>query len=221
MRDVPSSLLRSRFTIARCTVMVALAVTVTACSDPTSAPQSSSATDPLVSAAVSHPNGNVGGQLPLNGSPWGVDVSISGVVYVTQLFTNQVAVSSIRAQTISAEIGVGSIPTAVAFAPDGRTAYVTNQLDGALGVINVATRTQTAANAAVVANQDGYIAFIKETGRFVTFVQRHMNDETEKRRGSDARALLHWCVKAILTEATGSAGEPSLTRRLRVRGESK
>lgn len=182
MRDVPSSLLRSRFTIARCTVMVALAVTVTACSDPTSAPQSSSATDPLVSAAVSHPNGNVGGQLPLNGSPWGVDVSISGVVYVTQLFTNQVAVSSIRAQTISAEIGVGSIPTAVAFAPDGRTAYVTNQLDGALGVINVATRTQTATIPlpngadpfAVVASPDGKQIFISSNQTSVYVADAHM-----------------------------------------------
>ena len=144
---------------------LALGAVLAACSDSTTAPVSSAAD---VSASVSHPNGNVGGQLPLDGDPWGVDVSSSGVVYVTQLFTNQVAVSSISSQTIAAEIGVGSIPTAVAFAPDGKTAYVTNQLDGALGVINVATRTQTATIAlpnganpfAVTVSPDGKQIFI-------------------------------------------------------------
>ena len=64
-------------------------------------------------------------------------------MYVTQLGSGQVAVSSVSAHAISAEIGVGTVPTAVSFAPNGRTAYVANQFDGTVGVIDVASGVQT------------------------------------------------------------------------------
>ncbi len=144
MQDVHTSRLRARIAVTRCIVALGAGAIAVACSDPTTAPQPSNTAGPGVSATLGSPNGVVGGKIFLDGGPWGVDVSTNGVVYVTQLFSSQVAVSSISAQRISAEIGVGTSPTGVVFAPNGRTAYVTNQLDGALGVIDVASGVETA-----------------------------------------------------------------------------
>ncbi|HLB09128.1 MAG TPA: beta-propeller fold lactonase family protein [Gemmatimonadaceae bacterium] len=138
MQDVHTSRLRTRIAITRCLVALGAGVIAVACSDPSTAPQ------PRVSEALGSPAGIAGGKIFLGGGPWGVDVSNNGLVYVTQLGSGQVAVSSISAQTISAEIGVGTVPTGVVFAPNGRTAYVANQFDGTLGVIDVASGVQIA-----------------------------------------------------------------------------
>ena len=134
---------RARIVLARCIVVLVAGVSPVACSESATAPLPSSAAA-AVSASVGHPNGIVSSQIPLDATPWAVDISTNGVVYVTQLFGNQVAVSDIKSRTINSRIGVGITPTAVAFAPNGRTAYVANQLDGALGVIDVATGVETA-----------------------------------------------------------------------------
>ena len=138
MQDVHTSRLRTRIAITRCIVALGAGAIAVACSDPSTAPQ------PRVSESLGSPAGIVGGRILLDGSPFGVDVSSSGLVYVTQLGSGQVAVSSLIARTIGAEIGVGTVPTAVVFAPDGRTAYVANQFDGTVSVIDVASGVQTA-----------------------------------------------------------------------------
>ena len=138
MQDVHTSRLRTRIAITRCIVALGAGAIAVACSDPATAPQ------PRVSESRGSPAGIVGGKVFLDGGPFGVDVSSTGLVYVTQVGSGQVAVSSISAHTISAEIGVGTVPTAVVFAPNGRTAYVANQFDGTLGVIDVASGVETA-----------------------------------------------------------------------------
>jgi YVTN family beta-propeller protein len=138
MQDVHTSRLRTRIAISRCIVALGAGVIAVACSDPSTAPQ------PRVSEAIGSPAGIADGKIFLDGDPFGVDVSSNGLVYVTQLGSGQVAVSSISARTISAEIGVGTVPTAVVFAPNGRTAYVANQFDGTLGVIDVASGVEIA-----------------------------------------------------------------------------
>ena len=181
MQEAQSSPARARVLLTRCIGMIGVGVAMVACSDATTAPELSSTNALLVAAtALTHPVGIVGTQVPLGGGPWGVDVSSTGVVYVTQLFSNQVAVSSITGQTITGEVSVGTAPTAVAFSPDGRTAYVTNQLDGNVGVINVATGVQTAtiplpgANPfAVVASPDGTQIFISSNQTSVYVADAH------------------------------------------------
>jgi YVTN family beta-propeller protein len=144
MQDAPPPSARALRKATLYIATLALGITVAACSDSPSAPQLSNTSTPAVSALFTHPAGIIARTTPLTGTPWGVDISINEVAYVTQLASNQVAVTNTTSQTISGEVAVGSTPTAVAFSPDGLTAYVTNQGDGTLGVINVATGMQTA-----------------------------------------------------------------------------
>lgn len=180
MQDVHSSRARARVVLTRCIGMIGVGMAMVACTESATGPELSSASALLVASTVTHPVGIIGGKVLLDGGPWGVDVSSSGVVYATQLFSNQVAVSNVSAQTISAEVAVGTAPTAVAFSPDGRTAYVTNQLDGAVGVIDVASGVQTAtiplpgANPfAVVASPDGTQIFISSNQTSVYVADAH------------------------------------------------
>ncbi len=175
MQDVHTSRLRTRIAITRCIVALGAGAIAVACSDPSTAPQ------PNVSESIGSPAGISGGKIFLDGGPFGVDVSINGLVYVTQVGSGQVAVSSINAHTITAEIGVGTVPTAVAFAPDGRTAYVANQFDGTVGVINVASGVQTttiplsngAVPFAVAVSPDGNQIFVASNQTTVFVANAH------------------------------------------------
>lgn len=181
MQDVHSSKLHARTVITRCIVALGAGVLAVACSDPTTAPQSSNTTDPGVSASIGSPAGIADGRILLGGGPWGVDISVNGVVYVTQLASNQVAVSQTKARTISAEIGVGTLPTAIVFSPNGRAAFVTNQLDGTLGAIDVASGVEFATISlptgflpfAVAISPDGNQLFISTNGTFVFVADAH------------------------------------------------
>jgi YVTN family beta-propeller protein len=162
--------------------LVGLAVVFAGCSDsalsPSSPEASADVAPPLV---LTHPNGTVTGTTPLDGEPYGVDVSINGTIYATQLAFNQVATSTLASQTINGEIAVGSTPTGVTFSPDGLTAYVTNQGSGTVGVIDVATNTQVATVATpdgssplvVIVSANGKQLFVGTGGTNVYVVNTH------------------------------------------------
>lgn len=76
--------------------------------------------------------------------PFGIAVSREGTVLVTQLDARTVSVVDVAARRVTARIAVGSVPTGVVFAPDGRTAWVTNQHSGEVGLIDVSRRRQVA-----------------------------------------------------------------------------
>lgn len=85
----------------------------------------------------------VGTKTLLGSRPFGAAVSPKGVVYVTQLDNAQVARADLPGHTFSTSVNVGSVPTSVTFDSAGSTAYVTNQADHNVGVIDVASNTET------------------------------------------------------------------------------
>lgn len=97
---------------------------------------------PAEAGQPGRPAGKILGRVPVS-SPWGVAVRDDGLAYVTQLFENRVGITSTRTRTIEGFVATGSLPTGVAFSPDGRTIYVGNQ-DATVSVIDVATRTLVA-----------------------------------------------------------------------------
>lgn len=99
-------------------------------------------TDEDSGPAFTHPEGVLAPEVPeISGRPFGVAISRSGLVYVTRLDAAMVTVLDASLAVVDS-IDVGSAPTGVAFAPDGETAYVTNQFSQSLGVIDVSTATQ-------------------------------------------------------------------------------
>jgi len=75
-------------------------------------------------------------------SAFGIAVRDDGLTYFTELFNAGVGITSTRTRTLDGFIQTGQIPTGVTFAPDGATAYVTNQGSQNVGVIDVATAQQ-------------------------------------------------------------------------------
>ncbi|OLC03929.1 MAG: hypothetical protein AUH78_06190 [Gemmatimonadetes bacterium 13_1_40CM_4_69_8] len=86
---------------------------------------------------------NVVASLPLPGRPFGIAVSSQGVVYVTGLDIAALARIDLPALVVSGSVTVGLAPTSVAFTSSGTTALVANQLSSNVGVITVATNTQS------------------------------------------------------------------------------
>src|SRR5207302_1088799 len=72
-------------------------------------------------------------------TPFAVAVSPAGVVYVTQSYAASAVRADLPSTTFSAPFPVGYLPSQVRMSPDGRTAYVSNQDDGTVTFINVAT----------------------------------------------------------------------------------
>ena len=75
----------------------------------------------------------------LDGTPFAVAVSPSGVVYVTQAHAASAVRADLPSTTFSAPFPVGDLPSQVRMSPDGRTAYVSDQDAGTVTFINVAT----------------------------------------------------------------------------------
>lgn len=95
-----------------------------------------------VFTAISRPQPE-GEIVPLNGRPYALAVSSQDVVYVGRLDAASLARFNGSNRTIAASVNVGATPTELAFNPTGTTAYVTNQFSHNVGVVNVATNTQT------------------------------------------------------------------------------
>ena len=95
----------------RCIALVGLYVMIAGCADPVLAPAAPDATTVVAQTqTLTHPAGVVSGTTPLDGEPYGVDVSTQGLVYATQLDFGQVATSTLASQTINGAIAVGSLP---------------------------------------------------------------------------------------------------------------
>jgi YVTN family beta-propeller protein len=77
-------------------------------------------------------------RIPVSGRPYGLDVSPAGVVYVTLVDGAALARIDVAGLAVTRTVPVGFGPTQVAFNPAGDSAYVTNQLSGTVGVVDVA-----------------------------------------------------------------------------------
>ncbi len=93
----------------------------------------------LVPVAIfTHPEGILTASLPLDARPFGIAISKQGVAYVTQLDAAQVARIDLPVLSLSGSVAVQSIPTSVTFDHAGAVAYVSNQFDQSVSVIDVA-----------------------------------------------------------------------------------
>jgi len=88
-----------------------------------------------------HPQGVVVARTAMR-APFGVAVSSTGTVFVTQSDSSTLARLSLPDTLCSGRTRVGLAPTDVAFNSTGTIAYVTNQLSHNVGIVNVATGVQ-------------------------------------------------------------------------------
>jgi len=82
-------------------------------------------------------------QISLSGGPLGIAITPSGITYVTLDQANLVARLDRGATSFNTTIPVGVVPSFIAFNPSGTTAYVANQFSDNIGIIDVASNTQT------------------------------------------------------------------------------
>jgi DNA-binding beta-propeller fold protein YncE len=83
------------------------------------------------------------GRVLLDSRPYGLAVSRSGDLFVSQLDGRSVTRYQVGASASSGVVPVGETPTDVTFDPTGSLAFVTNQLDPSVGIIDVGRSRQT------------------------------------------------------------------------------
>ena len=88
-----------------------------------------------------HPAGMLGSTLQSRGRPFGIAVSITGIVYCTLLDAASLVRTTLQAESPTT-VPVGQVPTDVAFSPDGAWAYVTNQWAHTVGIVDARTTRQ-------------------------------------------------------------------------------
>jgi len=88
-----------------------------------------------------HPAGMIASTLRSRGRPFGIAVSTTGVVYCTLLDAASLVRTTLQADSLTA-VPVDQVPTDVAFSPDGRWAYVTNQWAHTVGIVDARTTRQ-------------------------------------------------------------------------------
>ena len=93
---------------------------------------------------LTHPAGEIEATVSVPGSPYGVAVSSTGTVYVAQLANSTLGRADLPSTAVQPAVAVGWTPSHVAFDPTGARAYVANQSDGTIGVVDVATDQQVA-----------------------------------------------------------------------------
>ncbi len=92
----------------------------------------------LVPVAVfTHPEGVVTASLPLDSRPFGIAISWQGVAYITQLDAARLGRIDLPTLSLSGSVAVRSVPTSVTFDHAGATAYVSNQFDQSVSVVDV------------------------------------------------------------------------------------
>lgn len=92
---------------------------------------------------ATHPEGVIERSDALAARPYAAAISGQDVVYVTQLDNQRVSRIDLPTLGEAASAAVGLIPTDVSFNVGGTRAYVANQFNATVGVIDVATNTQT------------------------------------------------------------------------------
>ena len=132
-----------------------------------------SAGNACVPSPGSHPAGNVVDSVGVP-TPWGVAVRDDGLTYFTEPYNNGVGITSTQTRTVTGFVSTGSIPTGIAFSPDGATAYVANEY-GDVSVLDVATQTKVASipiynPLAVRVSPDGTELFVATGGTAVYIV---------------------------------------------------
>jgi YVTN family beta-propeller protein len=88
-----------------------------------------------------HPAGRVFATTLAAGRPFGIAVGRSGTVYCTLLDAGSLVRSTLTSG-VTTLLQVGSVPTDVAFSPAGTWAYVTNQHDRSIGIVDVRSNKQ-------------------------------------------------------------------------------
>ena len=128
-----------------------------------------------------HPGGTIVNKI-VTPPAWAMAVRDDGLAYFTEAFNAGVGITSTRTQTVDGFIPTGNVPTGVAFSPDGGTAYVANQTDATVSVINVASAqvvatisTNGADPFAVQVSPDGSRLFIGTNGTAVLIVDTGTN----------------------------------------------
>lgn len=89
-----------------------------------------------------HPTGREVTHTALSHRPFGLAISRCGVVYVTRLDADSVTRMDLGGAVV-ASIGVGSIPTGIAFDRSGSWAYAANQADASVSIISVGEDRET------------------------------------------------------------------------------
>jgi YVTN family beta-propeller protein len=109
-------------------------------SDPTSASPARCELPALGAApgGREHPTRSPVTSVPLSGTPFAVAVAPTGATYVTQLLAATAVRANLPATTLSAPFEVGFLPSQIRMSPDGGTAYVSNQDDATITVVDVA-----------------------------------------------------------------------------------
>jgi YVTN family beta-propeller protein len=102
--------------------------------------------DTLIVDVVGHPgDAKLAARRPLSARPFGAAISRGGVVYITRLDAEALAVADADKLTLAAEgIRVGYVPTSVTFDTTGTVAYVANQYSQSIGVVDVRAGVQVA-----------------------------------------------------------------------------
>ncbi len=99
--------------------------------------------------------------IPVTSGTYGIAVAPNGAVYATRVTGNTMARISLSTLSVVGSVTVGAVPTGVAFSPNGATAYVTNQLDQNLGVVNVGNDSEVAT---VPVNGDPFVTLPSPDG---------------------------------------------------------
>ncbi|MDB4891169.1 MAG: hypothetical protein JWL61_3024 [Gemmatimonadetes bacterium] len=117
-----------------------------------------------------HPSGNSRQTVSVPFRPFGLAVSGTQAL-VTQLDNSSVTRLNITAApTVVSQIAVSSTPTGISVTPNGVTAFVANQFDNSIGVIDVAAGQQTkkfpffATTIRTLVSRDGSRAYWTTTG---------------------------------------------------------
>lgn len=84
---------------------------------------------------------NLAARVMLPGRPFGAAISPAGVAYVTQLDPGTLARADLPTGLVGSSVVVGRIPTEVVFNSTGTRAYVTNQFNQNVSVVDVSTNT--------------------------------------------------------------------------------
>ena len=100
-------------------------------------------------------------RIGVTGRPFGIDVTTSGVVLVTRADFGSLGRIELPQLALDDSITVGLQPTGLNIAPGGTTAYLTNQFSQNVGVVDVATRSQTAT---IPVHGDPFVVLVSANG---------------------------------------------------------